>query len=144
MKFTLHIDKDREEEVLIYAHENRPVFAEIQHLAAGTETSLVGYEGDSIVVLKPKDVTCFISSDDKVYALVGNHRYTVKKRLYQLLEQLGPDYIRINQSCIANIRQISRFSASIGGSLQVIFRDGYKDYVSRRELRNVKERIGIV
>ncbi len=144
MKFTLHIDKEREEEVLIYAHENRPVFAEIERLLAGTETTLVGYEQDQIVVLKFKEVSCFVSSNDKVYAVMGQRRYLVKRRLYQLQEQLGADYIRINQSYIANVRQISRFSASIGGSLQVIFRDGSKDYVSRRELKKVKERIGIV
>ena len=144
MKFTLHIDPSREEEVIVYAHENRAVFTEIQRLLAGTETSLAGFEGDSIVVLKPREVSCFVSSGDKVFALMGSHRYLVKKRLYQLEEQLGKDYIKINQSCLANIRQISRFSASIGGSLEVVFRDGYKDFVSRRELKNVKERIGIV
>lgn len=144
MKFSLHIDQDREEEVIIYAHENRPVFAEIQRLLAGTDNNLVGYEGDSIVVLKTKEVSCFVSGDDKVFAQVGNHRYLVKKRLYQLEEQLGQDYIKINQSCLANVRQISRFSASIGGSLEVVFRDGNKDYVSRRELKKVKERMGIV
>ena len=68
----------------------------------------------------------------------------MKKRLYQLEEQLGQDYMKINQSCLANISQISRFSASIGGSLEVVFRDGYKDYVSRRELKKVKERMGIL
>lgn len=144
MKFSLHIDQDREEEVIIYAHENRPVFAEIQRLLAGTENNLVGYEGNSIVVLKPKEVSCFVSGEDKVFALMGNHRYLVKKRLYQLEEQLGKDYLKINQSCLANIRQISRFSASIGGSLEVVFRDGNKDFVSRRELKKVKERMGIV
>ncbi len=144
MKFTLHIDKEREEEILIYAREDRPAFAEIKRLALGEESKLVGYEGTQIVVLNIQEVTCFVSQDDKVYALVGKHRYWVKKRLYRLQEQLGHDYVRINQSCIANLRQISRFSASIGGSLQVIFRDGSKDYVSRRELKNVKERIGMI
>ena len=144
MKFTLHIDPEREEEMVIYARENRPVFAEIQRLLAGTEQQLVGYEEDSIVVLKPKKITCFVSGGDKVFAIAGEHRYLVKKRLYQLEEQLGKDYIKINQSCLANISQISRFSASIGGSLEVAFRDGYKDYVSRRELKKVKERMGIL
>ncbi len=144
MKFTLQIDKEREEEIVIYAHQDRPVFREIQRLIAGTETSLVGYEGDSIVVLKPKQISCFVSGEDKVFAIAGQHRYLVKKRLYQLEEQLGKDYIKINQSCLANISQISRFSASIGGSLEVVFRDGYQDYVSRRELKKVKERMGIL
>lgn len=115
MKFTLHINNEREEEILIYAHENRPVFAEIERMISGMQNHLVGYEQDDIVVLKPEDVTCFVSCDDKVFAVQGKHRYVVKKRLYQLEGQLGADYIRINQSCIANIRQISRFSASIGG-----------------------------
>ena len=129
---------------MIYARENRPVFGEIQRLLAGTESQLVGYEGEHIVVLRPKKISCFVSGGDKVFAIVGEHRYLVKKRLYQLEEQLGQEYIRINQSCLANISQISRFSASIGGSLEVVFRDGYKDYVSRRELKKVKERMGIV
>ena len=144
MKFTLHIDPEREEEMVIYARENRPVFAEIQRLLAGTEQQLVGYEQENIVVLKPKKITCFVSGGDKVFAIAGEHRYLVKKRLYQLEEQLGKYYIKINQSCLANIGQISRFSASIGGSLEVVFRDGYKDYVSRRELKKVKERMGIL
>lgn len=144
MKFTLQIDPAREEEVIIHAHENRPVFGEIQRMLAGTQTGLAGYEGEHIVVLKPREISCFISSGDRVFALMGPHRYLVKKRLYQLEALLGPDYIRINQSCIANIRQISRFSASIGGSLEAIFRDGYRDFVSRRELKKVKERMGIV
>lgn len=144
MKYTLHIDPEREEEIMIYAQENRPVFAEIQRLLAGEESQLVGYEGDSIVVLKPKKITCFVSGGDKVFAIAGEHKYLVKKRLYQLEEQMGSDYIRINQSCLANISQISRFSVSIGGSLEVVFRDGYRDFVSRRELKKVKERMGIL
>ena len=144
MKFSLHIDPEREEEVVIYAHENKAVFAEVQRLLAAEETPLVGYEGENIVVLKPKKISCFVSGDDKVFAICGEHKYVVKRRLYQLEEQLGRDYMKINQSCLANISQISRFAASIGGSLEVVFRDGYKDYVSRRELRKVKERMGIV
>lgn len=144
MKFSLHIDPEREEEIVIYAQENRAIFADIQRLLAAEETLLMGYEGEHIVVLKPKKISCFVSGDDKVFAICGEHRYLVKKRLYQLEEQLGRDYMKINQSCLANISQISRFSASIGGSLEVVFRDGYRDYVSRRELKKVKERMGIV
>ncbi len=144
MKFSLHIDKSREEEVIIYAHEDNSVFAQIKQMVIGDDLTLVGYKDDNIVMLNRNDVACFISSDDRVYALVGKNRYLIKKRLYQVAELLGRDYIRINQSCIANIRQIERFQASFGGSLEVVFSNGYKDYISRRELKNVKERIGIV
>ena len=52
-------------------------------------------------------------------------------------------FVKLNQSCLANIKQIKEFKASIGGSVMVIFQNGYKDYISRRELKNVKERIGL-
>jgi DNA-binding LytR/AlgR family response regulator len=144
MKFTIHIDTEREEELILYARENRPVFAEIQRLLAGNDSPLLGYQQEQILVLNPEEIACFISQDDRVYALVGQHRYLVKKRLYQLSEIVGRDYIKINQGCIANIGQIEKFRASFGGSLEVIFRNGYRDFVSRRELKAVKERMGIV
>ena len=56
---------------------------------------------------------------------------------------LGTDFIKINQSCIANIRQIQRFDTSFSGTLRVIFKNGYTDYVSRRQLKAVKERLGL-
>ena len=41
MKCTVHIDPSREEELLIYAHRETPLVAELQQLAAAQE-SLVG------------------------------------------------------------------------------------------------------
>ena len=52
-------------------------------------------------------------------------------------------FIYINQGCLANINLIDRFDASIGGTLLIIFKSGYKDYVSRRQLKKIKERLGI-
>ena len=62
----------------------------------------------------------------------------------ELEEKLPLDFVKINQSCLANIKKIERFSASVGGSLKVIFKNGHTDYVSRRQLRTVKEKLGIV
>lgn len=144
MKFSLNIDKNREEEVIIYAHESRPVFKEIERMLLNAECNLIGYESDSMIVLPLSDTACFVSQNDKVFALVDSHKYLVKKRLYQIAELLDRNYIKLNQSCIANIRQISKFTVSLDGSLEVVFRNGYRDYVSRRELKNVKERMGII
>ena len=61
----------------------------------------------------------------------------------QLEEMLDDSFVKINQSCIANIKKIDRFKATVGGSLTVIFKNGHIDYVSRRNLKNVKERLGL-
>ena len=54
---------------------------------------------------------------------------------------LDENFIKINQSCIANIRQIEKVEGTFSGSLSVVFKNGYKDYISRRNLKNVKERL---
>ena len=143
MKYKLIIDETKDEELIITCHHKREVFDQIEQLITNMDAQLIGYENEDIVILNYDDVVCFVSDNNKVFALVGKHKYLIKKRLYQIEEQLDLNYVRINQSCIANIKQISKFSASFNGFLQVHFKNGYSDYVSRRDLKNVKERIGI-
>lgn len=143
MKYSLIIDKNKEEEVIVIAHEKHELVEKIEKLVLNNDKELTGYLDDEIIILDMGKIACFISSDNNIYALIGEHRYRVKKRLYQIEEILDDNFIKINQSCIANIKQISRFKASFNGFLEVIFKNGYKDYVSRRELKNVKGRMGI-
>lgn len=55
-----------------------------------------------------------------------------------------PDsFLRINKSALANRERIDRFTVSFNGAVDVIFKSGYRDYVSRRCFRVIKERMGI-
>lgn len=143
MKYKLIIDETKEEEIIIVCHKKREVFDQIEQLISSVDNKLIGYENEDIVMLNYNDINCFVSENNKVYALTNKHKYLIKKRLYQIEEVLDLNFVRINQSCIANINQIKKFSASFNGFLQVHFKNGYIDYVSRRELKNVKERVGI-
>lgn len=143
MKLQIVINKDRDEEILIYAREKTPLIYEIEELVNNSSVDLTGYTENEAVKLSLNDVYCFISEDNKVYALTESNRYRLKSRLYQLEEKLNDNFVKINQSCIANIRKIERFKATVGGSLTVIFKNGYIDFVSRRNLKNVKERLGL-
>ena len=142
MKCRTVIDKDREEEVVIYVHEKNSLSCEIEELVLGKSLELFGYKDKNIVKLSPSDVFCFTVENNKVYALCEREKYQIKQRLYLLEEILDRDFVKINQSCIANIRKISKFDTSITGTLMVTFKNGHKDYVSRRQLKMVKERIG--
>ena len=93
--------------------------------------------------LNHNEIECFITVEDKVYAVTKDKKYQVKKRLYELNEMFDNIFTYINQGCLANLKKVDHFEASIGGSLLVVFKSGYKDYVSRRQLKNIKERIGI-
>lgn len=142
MKCTTVIDLTREEEVLIYTHKKTSLTAQIEALVNEQSTEIVGYSEKQIATLHQSEIVCFTVEDGKVLALTPQGRWQVRQRLYELEATLGSDFVKINQSCIANIKMIDRFDASLGGSLLVFFKNGYRDYVSRRQLKSVKERIG--
>lgn len=142
MKLTVIIDKERDEEIVLYLKEHKPIEERIRGIIDTDESELIGYDAQSVVRLDTARVSCFSVELGRTVAVIGEKRYRIDKRLYELSAILDDTFIKINQSCIANIKMIERFDASLGGSLIVIFKDGNRDYVSRRQLKNVKERIG--
>ncbi len=143
MKLNIFIDKEREEEIQIYVHEKTELIKEIEQLVINNNTSLIGFKDREAVNLNLSDVYAFFIEDNKVYALLEKYKYLLKSRLYILEETLPNNFLKINQSSIANLNKIKSFDTSISGTLTVNFKNGYKDYVSRRNLKKIKERLGI-
>lgn len=142
MDIKIFIDKTRPEEVLVYSHEKNELIHEIERLVASNNFELIGYKNNEARKINLLNVNCFISEDNKIFAL-SNEKFQLKSRLYQIEDLLDENFIKINQSCIANIRQIEKVQATFSGSIFVIFKNGYKDYISRRNLKKVKERLGV-
>lgn len=143
MKCTLIITNEHEEEVVIYAHEKTKLIYDIENLIRDNAFELIGYNGYEAVNLRTDEVVCFLVEEGKVYAITDKDRFRLKSRLYQLEETLPENFVKINQSCIANIKKIERFNTSVSGTLLIKFKNGYKDYVSRRQMKAVKERFGL-
>ncbi len=143
MKFTLIIGEDREDEAVVYASEENELVKAIRELCEKENEHIVGYDENGIYKISPFDVICFVSDGDRLYAYTERGRLRVKNRLYKIEDGLPSCFMRINQSCVANIGMIERFDASFAGTLGVVFKNGYRDYVSRRNLKKVKERIGL-
>lgn len=142
MKCKVFIDKNHEEEVIVYSHQRNGLVEQIECLVNSQGIEIIGCKDQEIVKLNIADIFCFICEDNKVYALTEKDKFKIKLRLYQLEEKLPNNFVKLNQSCIGNIKKIERFNASFGGFLSVEFKNGYCDYVSRRQLKIVKERFG--
>lgn len=144
MKYTIIIDENREEEVIVYAKKKTALTDEIERLVSDNSLELIGYDQNGEgVKLTADEVCCFTVEDNKIFAITEKERLRIKCRLYQMEEMLPDNFVKINQSCVANIRKISRFDTSVSGTLMIKFKNGYKDYVSRRQLKAVKERFGL-
>ena len=143
MKCEIIIDPNCEERVVVYARQESDLTRAVCRLAEQHAPRLVGYREGEIVPLTAAEITCVTVEGDRVYALRGKEKLLMKQRLYVLEDALGDGFVKINQSCLANVGAVERFDASVSGTLKVKFKNGYVDYVSRRQVKRVKERFGI-
>ena len=143
MKFEIIIDAEHEEKIVIYAKKESRFTEEIKRMAERYSTEFWGYKGNEITRLNPFDIYYISVISGKVYAVCENDKFILKERLYTLEEKLPESFVKINQSCLANINKAERFDTSISGTLKIKFKNGDAEYVSRRQLKTIKERIGI-
>ena len=143
MKFTVILNSEREDEVIVYAKEKNSLVKSIEDLVNGADNYFTVQNERGIKRITEKEAYCFYIEDKKVYALTEKEKLLLKMRLYSIEEKLSEDFIKINQSTVINIKKIHRFDVSVTGTLKVVLKNGYTDYVARRRIKNVKERIGI-
>lgn len=143
MKFSLIIDKSREEEVAVTVHERSSLTEQIEALVLQHTGSdrVVAYTEDEMKLLPFDEIECITVLDGKTYVIdTRNRRYRLKQRLYELEQQLPSYFIRINKSTLANEKRIERFAASFSGAVDAVFRCGWREYVSRRCFAEIKRR----
>lgn len=141
MKFKLIIDQNQEEEIVATVKEKTKLIEYIQTLIEENDNELIGYHDNEIIKLEIEKIECVYVQDNKTYVSYYDGRiYLIKKRLYEVEELLPPIFIRINKSAIANTKMIKRFIATITGSVNVEFKSGYTDYVSRRCFAEIRRR----
>ena len=144
MQFILTIDKTKEEKVEATLNDKGEFSYRLEELVLGYsgEDSVTAFTEDDIKVLKFRDIECVTVIDSKTYAIdTAGERYRLKMRLYEISEILPSYFIKINKSSLANKKQIERFSAAFSGSVDVIFKCGYRDYVSRRCFADIKKEL---
>lgn len=142
MKFKLIIDQEKEEEVVVTAHSRSPLIDGIEALVSKHTDKIPGYTEDDIKLLSVSDIQCITVVDGKTYAIDSeNKRYRLKHRLYELEATLHTSFIRINKSALANKDHLDRFQVTYAGSVDAVFKCGYREYVSRRCFAEIKRRL---
>ena len=142
MKFKLIIDKEKDEELVAVVHSRTALIDQIEALISKHTDRIPGYTEDDIKMLAVSEIECVTVLDGKTYAIDSkNRRYRLKQRLYELEEQLPSSFIRINKSTLANECALDRFTVTIAGSVDAVFKCGYTEYVSRRCFAQIKRRL---
>ena len=140
MKIKVVIDKNLDEDIVVYAKERNELVEKIERLLSGDD-NIVAKRDRTLYNLNFSEIVCFTAENNKVFAHTGKERFEACEKIYELEETLPDNFLKINKSCIANIDKIKSFDATITGTLAVNFKNGYRDFVSRRRMKSVKERL---
>ena len=143
MKYKLIIDKNAEEEIIAVVHAPSSLTQQIENLVRNFSGAdcIMGYRDDEMRRLPFQEIECITILDRKVIAMDpdGNH-YRIQERLRDLEEILPSYFIRINKSTLANEHRIARFDAVFSGGVDAVFQCGWREYVSRRCLAEIRRR----
>lgn len=143
MKYKLIIDKNADEEIIAIVHEPSSLTQQIENLVcsySGTD-SIMGHKDDEMRKLTFQEIECITVLDRKVIAIdVNGNQYRIQDRLRDLEDVLPSYFIRINKSTLANEHRILRFDAAFSGGVDAVFQCGYREYVSRRCLSQIRRR----
>lgn len=142
MKFELHINPDIEEAVYADVHSRSDFTERLEQLvmAYNGADSITAYADGEMKVIGFNEVECVTVLDGKTLVIDTHGRqYKIRYKLYEAAKLLPSYFIKINKSTIANQKQIECFQAAFSGSVNVVFKSGYTDYVSRRCFAEIKK-----
>lgn len=114
----------------------------VQKINQQVPKRMVGFKEDSSILLSPSEIDYVFAQNRKVYAHINKQNIEVNLKLYEiekLFEMYG--FSRFSKSVIGNLHQISRFELSFNGNLCVYFHSGSKEYVSRKYVNEIKNKL---
>ena len=145
MKVRIQVDPAISEE---YAEFHvREITDEVSRFAEIIEKSnsvLTGAdEFERTIIINPSDIVAVHAEKKWCRVLTETADYSCRKRLYELEQDLGPEFMRISKSILVCIRKIDSVEAVFNGMLLLHMKNGSKEYVSRTYLPNLKSYLGI-
>lgn len=148
MKVNIDIDEKYEEtQIKIQAKEWSEELEDILQTIKKKKPKpkrLFGVEEDHTVVLNPQDIDFVYAEKRKVFAALGRQRVEIKMKLYEVEDILNAhQFMRFSKSVIGNLNHIQRFELSFNGTLCVYFHSGNKEYISKRYVSGVKEKLSM-
>jgi|SRR5699024_6075392 len=105
---------------------------------------IFGIADEQTILLKPSEIDYVYAEHKKVYAVVRNKRFEIKMRLFEIESSLAiHHFMRFSKSVIGNLNNIQRFELSFNGNLLVHFQSGNKEYITRKYVGSIKEKLTI-
>ena len=147
MKVEIQIDPGLEEPVAVLRVPSPT--EEVEALAARLRGEAVPqpftvYTEREAVRVSRSMVLRFYAEDKGVLCQTGKGTFTVRRRLYELEEELaGTKFVRVSNSEIVNLDRVTGLDLTLAGTIKMTLEGGTVCWVSRRYVKKIKQALGL-
>lgn len=142
----VHIDiseKYQELSITVHAKQwSKEIDTLVKKIKSPKAQKLFGEKDEQTIVLQPEEIDYIYSQHRKVFVAIGCSSFEVKYKLFEIEKLLeGHQFSRFSKSVIGNLEKINRFEVAFNGNLCVYFHSGQKEYVSRKYVQEIKQKL---
>ena len=104
---------------------------------------IVGNLDERMVIIEPEKIVLIRVESEKVYVVTEDETYRVGKRMYELLEVLGKEFMQVSKSAAINLSYLESVEPSFNGIMLLHMKRGEKEYISRKYVPGLRKYLGI-
>ena len=145
MKVSIDVSAEyKEPYAVIHTDKVTDEIRRIVDLFSGSETPVTALQNEEeIVVLQPKEIYMVRIEGGDTVIYDEKQKYRSRKRLYELADILGKQFMQISKTTLINLSYIDSIEPGFSGTLLMKLKNGNKDYVSRKYLPEFKRYLGL-
>lgn len=134
----------KEPYAVVYTDKITDEIQRIMDFIGSTDTPITALQNESdLVILQPKEIYMVRVENGDTILYGEKKQYRSRKRLYELGQQLGKQFMQISKSTLINLSYMDSIEPGFGGTMLLKLKNGSKDYVSRKYLPAFKKYLGL-
>ena len=99
--------------------------------------------GEKTILVKTNEIFMARVEDNSTVVYTEKEKYICKKRLYEILENLQGDFMRISKTTVINLKKAKCVEPYFSGTFYITLINGLTDYISRKYMPEFKKYLGI-
>ena len=104
---------------------------------------IIGNLDERMVIIEPEKIVLIRVESEKVYVVTEDETYRVGKRMYELLEVLGKEFMQVSKSAAINLSYLKSVEPTFNGIMLLHMKNGEKEYISRKYVPVLRKYLGI-
>lgn len=144
LRVELKISKDiKQTYAVIYSDALTDEITSAVMYLENTDKIITGEDNGRIAVLKPSEIYMVRVENEHTVIYGKDKKFFSPKRLYQIENQLGKEFMKISKSTVINLNHIKCVEPSFKGMMSLVMKNGLTDWISRKYLPDFKKYLGI-